>query len=297
MIDWLPVLIPLLVFLAVLSLALALIEPARRVRLDATAEDGDRTGLRAYPTLWGLIQAVARLHEEWPAGLLARLDRQILLAGNPLGLSRAGEFLVLVEVSMLSGVLLILLLTLPLGLLSAPALLVSLGVGLFSGWVVVVWLYDRAAQRRKQISRQYPYFLDLAVMTMEAGASLLETIEIYCRDNREQILSEELQGVLRSLRLGKTQREALTDMRERISSEDVRTSISALIQGQRMGTPLGELLREQAENLRFRRGQMAERAAEELKVRITGPVVLMMAAVLVLIIGPAVIEVSRSQLF
>jgi len=296
MAGWLPFLIPLLAFLATFSVVLALITPIRQARL-SLPDDGDRRGLRAYPLLWAVILALARFHENAAGGWLRRLERPLMYAGHPLGLRQGGEFLVLVEAAMLAGVLLCLLLTLLLGLLSPAMFIVSLGVGLFSGWAAFIWLFDRVAQRRRQISRQYPYFLDLAVMVMEAGASLLETIDIFCRDNRDAALGEELQGVLSGMRLGKTLGEALTDLRERLSAEEVRTSINALIQGQRMGTPLGELLREQADNLRFRRSQMAERAAEELKVRITGPVVLMMAAVLVLIIGPALIEVSRSSLF
>jgi len=57
------------------------------------------------------------------------------------------------------------------------------------------------------------------------------------------------------------------------------------------------VLREQSANLRFRRTQVAERAAEELKVKLQGPAMLMMVSVLMLILGPAIVEMLGSGVF
>jgi hypothetical protein len=49
--------------------------------------------------------------------------------------------------------------------------------------------------------------------------------------------------------------------------------------------------------MRFKRSQLAERAAEELKVRVQGPTVVLVMAVFLLILGPAFVSVFESGVF
>jgi len=79
--------------------------------------------------------------------------------------------------------------------------------------------------------------------------------------------------------------------------EDIQGTLRAVKQGMRMGTPISLVLRDQAETLRFRRSQSAERIAEEIKVRMQGPAMLMMISVLLLILGPAFIEMFGTGVF
>ena len=164
-------------------------------------------------------------------------------------------------------------------------------------WLGYVWLDSEVDDRRVALSRQFPYFLDLAVMTMESGSSFMETLEFYVRDNPEQVLAEEMQMVIGEMRMGKTISESLVSLKNRIASEDVKNTVNALLQGQSLGTPLGQVLRNQADAMRFRRSQMAERIAEELKVKLQGPAMLMVISVLILILAPAFLETTQGGLF
>ena len=64
-----------------------------------------------------------------------------------------------------------------------------------------------------------------------------------------------------------------------------------------MGTPINESLAEQADAMRFMRSQIAERVAEEMKIRMQGPAMLLLVSVLILILGPAVVNLKDNGMF
>jgi tight adherence protein C len=247
--------------------------------------------------LGGVLKMLARLnaHTKWE-GLRARIEQQLVFAGQP-GALNAAEYLGLVELAGLVTGMLTAVLVLFGGAGFIAAVVVGLILGAVVAWLVYAWLDNLVVARRTRLSRQFPYFLDLAVMTMEAGSSFEQTIDIYVRDNAQDALSEELQLMLREMQMGKRRDEALLGLRDRLAAEEVRHVLNAIVQGSRAGTPLGDVLRDQADAMRFKRSQLAERAAEELKVRMMGPAVLMMIAIFLLILGPVFINVLTSGIF
>ena len=64
-----------------------------------------------------------------------------------------------------------------------------------------------------------------------------------------------------------------------------------------MGTPVIDTLDEQADAMRFMRSQIAERVGEEMKIRMQGPAMLLLVAVLILILGPAAVNLQDSGIF
>lgn len=231
------------------------------------------------------------------AAIIEKLDRRLLLAGRPLGNGGGAEWIAILEFFGIGITLLFVGLLMLVGNGLFLALLSAAGVGLVCVGLGAAWLESLIKDRERAISRQYPYFLDLAVMTMEAGSIFQESVDVYIRGAAADPLRDELQTARRDLELGLSEKRTLGKLRERISSEDVRDSIHIIIQGLGAGTPLTRLLRDQAEGLRFRRSQMAERIAEELKIRLLGPATMMMASVIVLILGPVLVNVSSSGIF
>ncbi len=250
--------------------------------------------LNAHP-VGNLVRAVAKLNSRQSFSSLCRnIEKQLLYAGKPGGEVSGEEYLAGVEIAGITAFMLLAMMFGIAGVTPVTIIAISLIGGIAISWLVYAWLDNLVVDRRKSISRQFPYFMDLAVMTMEAGSSFLETIELYIHDNPKQAISEEFRVVLHEIRMGKNFEEAMQQLHERIVSEEVQNAINALLQGSRMGTPLGQVLRDQADSLRFKRTQMAEREAEELKVKIMGPVVLMMISVFLLILGPVFVSISTS---
>jgi tight adherence protein C len=264
----------------------------------ASTTDTLRGPLADSPALAWVVGLFARLTDR-PAfdPTRDRLRQRLVLAGSPYGGITAGQYLALMAAIAAGLFVMGSALLLFSGSFTGLALLILLLVSALVFWLGGEWLGNLVTERQHQLGLAFPYFLDLAVMTMEAGTSFQESIDIYVNETRRNPLTEELNSVSSSMRMGKTLQEALDDFQAHTTVEDIQSTLRAIRQGVRMGTPLSIVLSDQADTLRFRRSQSAERVAEEIKVRMQGPAMLMMIAVLLLILGPAFIEMFGSGVF
>jgi len=287
-------LILLSTFFSILSIFLALSLRARNHADEGAAVRSFGAAMTKswyWPTVRNLAVWNAALFPEW---WIDWLDLKLSQLGDQFAGVTGAEYFGLVEL-MSFFVFVGMCLLLALGGVGLGSLfLVSAAFGVAGLWFGFSWLAGEVSNRERFISRQYPYFIDLAVMSMGSGASLQETIEGYVRDAHNDALADELKLMLQEMRLGKTFEDAVLNFQQRIPSEDVKSSLDAVLQGHRMGTPINQLFRDQSDALRFRRTQLAERAAEELKVKLVTPSILMMVAILFLILGPVVIEIART---
>ena len=254
--------------------------------------------LVSIPVIGPFIAMVGTLNEH-PIldDLRADLEQKLIYAGAPGGRMNAGQFLACVELVAVAVFLVNFIgLSMTVGL-SVVAFIFSMIVGGLMLAVGFAWLDSVIEDRKKATSRQFPYFLDLAVMSMEAGASFLETVSTYVKDNEGQEMADEFVVMLSEISLGKTIEEALISLDERLTSDGIKNALKALVQGERMGTPLSQVLRDQADAIRFIRSQAAERAAEEMKLQMQGPAMLLLISVLLLILGPAIVNVADNSMF
>jgi tight adherence protein C len=144
----------------------------------------------------------------------------------------------------------------------------------------------RAASRLRQIKRRMPYLLDLLTLLMEAGATFLNALNQAVDEFRGHPVSEEFGRVLADMNLGKTRMEAFQAMRDRLADDEITSIIGTIIQGEHLGTPLARIFRSQADVLRVKRSQRAESIAGEAGVNMLMPAVLVMAATVLIILGP-----------
>lgn len=246
----------------------------------------------------GLIRMLAHLNNTPKlAAHIHNIEQKLVYAGKPGGEIKGEEFLGAAQLAGIGFALFLAAIFMLTGALSIAVFVFCLVIGTLAFAMSYLFLDGMVTDRRIMISRQFPFFLDLAVMTMEAGSSFLETLGFYVDDNRSEPLAEELHILRGEIHMGATMGEALENLRSRVTSEDVRNTVNAVVQGQRMGTPLSQILHNQADSMRFRRSQMAERAAEEMKVRLQGPAILMVISVLILILGPAFLEMFQGGFF
>ena len=103
--------------------------------------------------------------------------------------------------------------------------------------------------------------------------------------------------MLQELKMGKTRREALRDMANRVNLENLSTVVAALIQAEQLGTSLGPVLRIQYEMLRLRRSQRAEKLAMEAPVKMVFPLLFIFTSVFLLLFGPVIIKAFQGKLF
>jgi tight adherence protein C len=174
--------------------------------------------------------------------------------------------------------------------------------GLLAGFIVgtalsLIQLYSRASTRVRTIGKKVPYALDLIALAMGAGATFAEAVRTVARENKSDPFNVELNAMLAEIDLGATRRVALQNLADRVPLDSLRSIVASVIQAEELGTPLGEVLHQQASLLRLHRSVRAENAAAVASVRILVPSLLILIAVVIAIFGPAILRIVERGLF
>ncbi len=152
----------------------------------------------------------------------------------------------------------------------------------------------KAAERKHQIQRSLPYVLDLLCVSVEAGLAFDGAMQKVA-EKVAGPLSDEFKRVAYEVRIGKTRRDALRDMRDRCAVGDLNTFIAAMIQAERLGLAIGQVLRVQSDQMRNTRRERARAQAMKIPVKMLFPLIfLILPALFVVILGPAIIQMSKS---
>ncbi len=278
-------------FLSVLLIIIGISRSVANYIRHAGKDFGRDNFLLNMPVFGSVISYLSfRNNSNMFAELSKEYDVKLLQAGKPGGDISGADY---IAASQAGAIVIFIVLTVIIQLLGGGILIslfISLFVALLGFWMVLEHLKNLVSERRRQISREFPNFMDLAIMTMEAGSSFLETVDLYAKDNKKTALAEEFNVLKSELNMGATIHEALNNLAARSPSDFVKRTVNNIVQAQELGTPLGNVLRDLSDAMRFHRTQLAERTSEELKVKIMGPIVMMMIAIFILILGPAVIE-------
>jgi tight adherence protein C len=163
------------------------------------------------------------------------------------------------------------------------------------------WLRHRltrlARQRLVTIKRRMPFLLDLLTLLMQAGATFLQALKQSVKEFEGHAVAVEFGRVLTDMNVGKTRAEAFENLRTRLKDDEIGGIVAAIVQGEQLGTPMAEVFRTQADVLRLKRSQRAEAIAGEAGVNMLLPGILVMAACVLVILGPFVLGSIASGFF
>lgn len=172
-------------------------------------------------------------------------------------------------------------------------LAVAIVMGLVTGVSAPQAVVDRlATARQERIRHAVPDALDLLVVCVEAGVSLDAAIIRVARElsNTHPDLALEFAQVVRRVNAGIPRERALLSLSQRTGVDELRTLVASMIQTERLGTSISRVLRINAETLRNRRRQKAEKRAAEAAIKMIFPLALfLLPALLAVILGPAAI--------
>lgn len=178
--------------------------------------------------------------------------------------------------------------------LAQRALLFDLALLLYWFLQPSLWLQRRLNERHLQIQRALPFVLDLLTLSVEAGLDFMTAIKRIIDRRELDALNEELIRVFREVQLGRTRREALRDLADRVQHADVRAVTNALVQADELGVSIGSILRIQADQMRIRRFLNAERMANEAPVKLLFPLIgFIFPSVFLILLGPIVVQVLQ----
>jgi len=162
-----------------------------------------------------------------------------------------------------------------------------------------MWLLWRIHGRQHRLQKALPDGLDLLVICVEVGLGLDQAILRVAEELQivHPELSDELHLVNLEMRVGKTRIEALRELARRTGLEDIKALVAMLIQTERFGTSIAQSLRVHSDELRTKRRQRAEEMAAKTTVKMVPPLVFFIfPALMVVILGPAIITIYREFL-
>jgi Flp pilus assembly protein TadB len=152
----------------------------------------------------------------------------------------------------------------------------------------------QARERSQRLRQRLPAVIELMALMLEAGAGTLrECLEMAARENADHVIGEELRRVLIQIDQGANQADALREMGRRLDDPDVAQLVFALTTAEERGVPLRSSLRDMATQLRVRQVQWLEKAAEEARVHITWPGMVVTLACLLIVAAPIVFAFLR----
>lgn len=161
-----------------------------------------------------------------------------------------------------------------------------------------LWLSRERRLRHREIQRALPFVLDLLTLSVEAGMDFMTSLQRNVDRRKLDAFGEELIRVIREIQLGKTRRDSLRDMSNRVDLPTLSSVISALIQADELGVSIGTILRIQADQIRQRRFERAEALANKAPVKMLAPLLLFIfPAVFVVLLGPVLYKMAQSAAF
>jgi tight adherence protein C len=222
-----------------------------------------------------------------PNGTTERLGRLLDSAGNPP--MWTPERLFAVKGAALIGLSLV---GLAFGGFSLNGLVGALGLATAGFFLPDLLLYNLGVKRQNELRRGLADALDMLTVCVEAGQGFDAAMLQVARSSKGPIAGE-FARVLAEIQIGKARGEAFTSMSKRTNVPEVRTFVTALVQADRLGLPIGRVLREQAGQMRLVRKQWAEEQAQKVPIKILFPLMTcIMPALFIVVIGPGAIRVA-----
>jgi tight adherence protein C len=156
-----------------------------------------------------------------------------------------------------------------------------------------LWLYEKMKQRQERIRLSMPDVVDMLSLSVEAGMSFNAAVQKVChiyRHDKDPFVVE-LYLMDQNIRLGRSREEALKVMSERVDLMELDSFSSILIQANKMGSSIAEVLKSQADRMRSERFLKAEKIGAQASQKLLLPMmVFIFPVIFIVIFGPYVVK-------
>ena len=184
------------------------------------------------------------------------------------------------------------------GLLLSHNFVMLVAIALFlavCGWTfTLTYVRRRAKSRAQEIEREIPNLIDQLVVTLEAGIGFSSSLQL-AASRFMGALGEEMRLTLQEQRMGVELKESLTNLRERIDSPNLKSFVRSVVQGERLGVSIGNVMRDLSIDMRKRRRQRAEEQAQKTPVKMLIPLIFfILPSLFIVVLAPPMIGFLNS---
>ncbi|MBI2764674.1 MAG: type II secretion system F family protein [Chloroflexi bacterium] len=264
---------------------------ARRIAGDGPALTEERRlsgSLMSRSIAPALGRLGTRISTLLPRNFVRSVDRMLQMADQPWSL---GGFLTAWAAVVVAGGALFAWLVIARAEMT-PLQMMVLGIGLlpFPALLPYAVLRRRVKNRQQSITRALPDAMDLLVTCVEAGMGVDAAFGLVTERTKGP-LAATFALYLRQVGLGRSRREALAFVADRTGVPDLVGLAASIVQGEELGTSMGDVLRRQSEEIRALRAQRARERAQRAPVLMTLPLVIFfLPAMGAVIVVPSIIN-------
>jgi tight adherence protein C len=229
-----------------------------------------------------------------PQSMLENTAHRLELAGSPRNMSAAEFWIIRGVVCIVLGVFFFTIIG-QFGQEPGKRILYTAIVTVFGFFMPTMFLSSKIQRRQDAIIKKFPDALDLMSICVDAGLTF-DGAMAKVDEKWDDDLAREYGRVIYEMQLGKSRRQALRDMSDRMEVPDVTSFVAAILQADQLGVSIGKVLRIQSEQMRIRRRQRAEEKAHQAPVKMLFPMVfLIFPSMFIVLLGPAGFQVLRSS--
>ncbi|MFA5059276.1 MAG: type II secretion system F family protein [Candidatus Omnitrophota bacterium] len=225
-----------------------------------------------------LIKGLAMFNKPLCIGPLgARISKDLALAKVDMS---PEEFLLIKEL-IIGGLLGA---TLP--FIQADVILFTSLMGFAIGYILPeFWLKGKISKVKNAIVKQLPDTIDLLGLCVNAGLDFMLALKWVIEKTPPSALADELNLIMQEINVGKSRRNALSDLSKKYDLPDLTTFTRTLIQADRMGTSVAEALNILSEDMRLARFRRGEQVALKAPLKMLVPLLLFIFPVVAILVG------------
>ncbi len=265
-------------------------QTSNMVHTATTAPSQADTALDRVVRPWAA--AAARFARRFsPSGTADRIGRRLDYAGNPSGWTVERIFAWKSIAAFAGGVATLIFVH---GQFALTVIIVL--VGFLAGFFLPdLLLYNAGLKRQQKLQRELPDALDLLVISVEAGLGFDAALLNAAQKMQTTALAGEFIRVLQEMQIGRTRMDAFRSMGERTTVPELRSFAHSLVQADKLGIPIANVLREQSDEMRVKRQQRAEEKAQKVAVKILFPLIFcIMPSLFIVILGPGFLQIYHT---
>ena len=173
----------------------------------------------------------------------------------------------------------------------------SMGLVVFAFLALLLFLGPDAQLNREVEERKYkiqmklPDVLDLLTISVEAGLGFEQALDRTVASVPGP-LSDEFSRMLGEVRAGASRADAMRALEQRAGVQELKSFVLAILQADTFGVSIGRILRQQADEMRVRRRQLAQERAQKAPVKMLFPMVFcIFPALFIVVLAPAMYSI------
>ena len=156
-------------------------------------------------------------------------------------------------------------------------------------------MHAKAEKKRREISVRgdLPFFIDLLALSVEAQLDFFSAIQriVDKAKGTESVLAEEFGNLMQRVSMGSSKADALKEMADRLDISEITSFVAVLIDAERSGSPITQVLKDQSEQMRLERFVRAEKAGARASQAIMIPMMIfIIPAIFIMVFGPVAIS-------